>query len=227
MARELARRSLPSGRTARVVMSEAADGDAANRDIAIGGLTDSQGRQWPWTSLRQVHGSDLVVVDFPGGGSGSCADAAITALSGSPIAVRVADCMPVALLGNDSVGVVHAGWRGLLGGVVERTIEAQMVLDGLLVVEAVVGPHIRPCCYKFDDIDLDKFVERFGPSVRAKTSHGQPALDLAAILVVILERAGVPGRFDAICTACDDRYWSFRGTATTCRQAMVAWIEEN
>ncbi|MDG2427247.1 MAG: polyphenol oxidase family protein [Acidimicrobiales bacterium] len=227
MARELARRSLPSGRTARVVMSEAADGDAAKCDLAIDGLMDTQGQQRPWTSLHQVHGDGVVVVEFPGDRSGSHADGAITVASGSPLAVRVADCMPVALLGDHSVGVVHAGWRGLLDGVVERTIEVQAALDGSSITEATIGPHIRPCCYEFHDMDIDKFVERFGPSARSKTSEGQPALDLAAILAVILDQSGIPGKFDVSCTACDHRYWSFRATATTCRQAMVAWIEES
>ena len=230
MARELVRRSLPSGRTARVVMSETADGDAAVGDVTISGSddvpVDQAGPRPPWTTLHQVHGTDVIEVEAPGARSGSHADAAVTSVTGSPIAVRVADCMPVALLGDRSVGVVHAGWRGLRDGVVEHTIDALVALDSAPVVEAVVGPHIEPCCYEFGEHDLGHLVDRFGPTVRSTTTDGRPALDLTAALMVVLERAGVPATFDGACTSCDERYWSFRADATTCRQAMVAWTEE-
>ena len=74
MARELARRSLPSGRIARVVMSETTDGDAAD-GAAIGGSEDFFAG-YPITALSatklcQVHGADVVLVDAPGAKTGS------------------------------------------------------------------------------------------------------------------------------------------------------------
>ena len=230
MARELIRRSLPSGRTARVVMSEITDGDVAAGDVTIGDpddvSTDAQGRTRPWTSLYQVHGDGVVVVDAAGAHSGTRADAAVTSVVDAPLAIRVADCMPVALLGDRSVGVAHAGWRGLGAGVVERTIEAMKELDGTKPIAAVVGPHIGACCYEFGDADLDDLADRFGLSIRSTTMDGRPALDLSVALSGILEGAGIPVTVDRACTSCDDRYWSFRATATAHRQAMVVWIEE-
>ena len=230
MARELIRRSLPSGRIARVVMSEITDGDAAGGDVTIGGPDDvsaaGRGRERLWTWLHQVHGDVVVVVDAAGGHSGSRADAAVTALVDAPLAVRVADCVPVALLGDRSVGVAHAGWRGLRAGVVERTIEAMEGLDGAPPVAAVVGPHIGPCCYEFGDADLDDLADRFGPAVRSTTTEGRPALDLSHAISGLLATADIPVTVDGVCTSCDDRYWSYRATATARRQAMVAWTEE-
>ena len=230
MARELIRRSLPSGRTARVVMSEITDGDAAAGDVTIGGpgdaFTDAKGWTRPWTLLDQVHGDGVVVVDAAGAYSGTRADAAVTAVVDAALAIRVADCAPVALLGGRCVGVAHVGWRGLRAGIVERTVEAMKGLDDITPVAAVVGPHIRACCYEFGDADLDDLAILFGSSIRSTTTAGRPALDLSAALSGILVGAGIPVTHDGACTSCDDRYWSYRATATARRQAMVVWTEE-
>ena len=229
MARELARRSLPSGRIARVVMSETTDGDAAAGAV-IGGSEDFLAG-YPITALAatnlcQVHGADVVQVDAPGAKTGSVADGAVTDVVGASLVINVADCVPVALLGDHSVGLAHAGWRGLRAGVLERTIEALTMVDGTVPVSAVVGPHIGPCCYEFGQDDLAALVGRFGSGVRSRTMDGRSALDLSAAVTSVLERAEVPVAFDEACTSCDDRYWSFRATSTAKRQAMVVWLEE-
>src|SRR5262245_25539420 len=84
-----------------------------------------QGSGW-LLSVRQVHGTDALVVDrplsksdqFPGGW-----DALVTNQPGVTVAVRTADCVPV--LVHDSrrrvVAAIHAGWRGAVAGVVSRT----------------------------------------------------------------------------------------------------------
>ena len=229
MARELARRSLPSGRIARVVMSETTDGDAAD-GAAIGGLEDFLAgysvTALSATKLRQVHGADVVLVDVPGAKTGSVADAAVTDVVGASLVIQVADCVPVAVFGDRSVGVAHAGWRGLRAGVLERTIEALAMVEGTVPMSAVVGPHIGPCCYEFGDEDLADLEGRFGSGIRSRTVDGRSALNLSAVITSVLEQAEVEVEFDEACTSCDDRYWSFRATATPRRQAMVAWLEE-
>ena len=229
MARELARRSLPSGRIARVVMSETTDGDAAAGAV-IGGSEDFLAG-YPITALAatnlcQVHGADVVQVDAPGAKTGSVADGAVTDVVGASLVIHVADCVPVALLGDHSVGLAHAGWRGLRAGVLERTIEALTMMDGTAPVFAVIGPHIRPCCYELGQEDLAALVGRFGSGVRSRTMDGRSALDLSAAVTSVLERAEVPVAFDEACTSCDDRYWSFPATSTAKRPAIVVWLEE-
>ena len=228
MARELVRRSLPSGQTARVVMSEAADGD-----LAVGGPEDvlTSRRKavvpGPWAWLHQVHGTTVVDVSEPDGGSGSSADALVTATTIAPLAVQVADCVPVALISPTGVvAIAHAGWRGLADGVLERTAEAVLTRGGR-AAEAVVGPHIGACCYEFGQDDLQNLVDRLGPSVRSWTTDGQPAADLAAGVRTVLDGLSIPVAIaDGTCTSCDDRYWSYRATGTACRQAMVVVLEE-
>lgn len=72
---------------------------------------DTRGRT-DWAMVHQVHGAGVVVADRAGRlGDG---DALVTTTPGLPIAVRVADCAPIVLLADGVVGVVHAGWRGIL-----------------------------------------------------------------------------------------------------------------
>ena len=165
------------------------------------------------------------MVAAPGEHAGADADAAVTATPGCRLAVRTADCAPVILLGPSSVGVVHAGWKGLLAGVVERTVEAMEALDAR-PAGAVLGPCIRPGCYEFDGPEIEGIVERFGPDVRTSTSWGTPALDLPAVVRAALAPLGVELADASGCTACDRRWFSHRARGEPERFATVAWLEE-
>ncbi len=178
----------------------------------------------PWTTLHQVHGRDVVVVTRPGEHAGAEADAAVTATPGCALAVRTADCAPIVLLGTRSVGVVHAGWRGLRAGVIEAAVDALRALDDH-VVAAHLGPCIRAGCYEFAGPERGELVARFGPDAAATTGWGTPALDLAAAATVALAEAGVSSVEDgAGCTACDRRWFSHRARAEPGRFATVAWV---
>jgi copper oxidase (laccase) domain-containing protein len=168
----------------------------------------------------------VVVVATPGEHAGTHADAAVTATPGCAIAVRTADCAPLVLLGTHGVAVVHAGWKGLAAGVVERAVAALRSLDdGPL--HAHLGPCIRPGCYEFAGPELDEMTERFGPEVAATTTWGTPALDVPAAVGIALRAAGVDRLHDdAGCTACDRRWYSHRARGEPERFATVAWIPE-
>jgi polyphenol oxidase len=179
-----------------------------------------------WTWLHQVHGARVVEVTAPGEHAGADADAAVTAVPGCTLAVRTADCAPVVLLGRRSVAVVHVGWRGLLGGVVEAAVAALASLGDEDPV-AHLGPCIRAGCYEFDGPELAELVDRFGPQVRATTSWGTPALDLPAGVGAALAAAGVAAPVDTSgCTACYRRWFSHRARAEPGRFATTAWLEE-
>lgn len=178
----------------------------------------------PWTVLRQVHGSRVVVVDRPGQGRGEEADALVTARQGAALAILTADCAPVAFSSPEGiVAVAHAGWRGLAGGVLEATA-GRMADLGATDVEAVLGPCIHPCCYEFGREDLARLAGRFGPGVEAADRQGRPALDLPAAVSAALGEAGVPlVEVIDVCTGCSPRYWSWRARRETGRQATVVW----
>jgi YfiH family protein len=181
----------------------------------------------PWSWLRQVHGNRAVAVTEPGGSAGERADAAVTAQPGCAVAVLTADCAPVALVSIEGiVAAVHAGWRGLLAGVVEAAVDA-MRSTGASDVQAVLGPCIHAECYEFGATDLARMRARFGEGVAATTSNGTRALDVPAAVRAALARANVDDVIDVdACTACSpDGYFSHRARGDRERQALVIWRE--
>ena len=218
---------LSEGRRAFVRMTDRRDGDFAVVQPAE--VVDTRRRaivDAPWTWFHQVHGAAVVAVDHAGAGAGQEADAAFTAVAGAPLAVHVADCAPVALIADTAVGVAHAGWRGLVAGVIGE-LAAAMRAAGHHPNRAVCGPCIGADRYEFGAADLDTVADVFGSSVRSVTATGRPALDVRAAVRAAVAAAGVDELGEiAGCTATDaDRYWSHRARADPERQAMVVWME--
>jgi YfiH family protein len=219
-------RPLQGGRCASVVFTARADGDYR----PLSGGVDARRRAIvavPWTELQQVHGTAVVTVAQPGGGTDQVADAAVTNVPGAAVSIRTADCAPIALIASTGViGVAHAGWRGLVAGVVEATVDAMAAL-GARDISAVVGPCIGPQRYEFGASDLDAVAAVLGDDVRAVTAVGTPALDLPAAVRVALTRAGVHEIDDrCIDTAADTSYFSHRALGDDQRQVLVAWMHE-
>jgi YfiH family protein len=160
---------------------------------------------------RQVHGT--AVVPAPEAGSFPEADGVHTAEPGVGCLVLTADCLPVALVapGGRAVAMVHAGWKGLAGGVLEAGVRAL----GEDVAAAYIGPGAGPCCYEV------------GSEVHARFDTSGRTLDLKGIAARRLRDAGVPEVHDAgLCTMCDPerRFFSHRRDGgLTGRQAGVAW----
>jgi hypothetical protein len=185
----------------------------------------------PWTWLRQVHGATAITVSEPAGGAGSEADAAVTSRLGAVLAVHTADCVPVVLAAptaeGAAVGVVHAGWRGLVAGVVEAAV---LAMDGLGArpeeMKALVGPHIGRECYEFGAEDLKLVSDAVGAQVESHTAAGAATLDLAAATQAVLHRAGIHSiDKDGTCTAHPDGHFSHRARGDAGRQATVVWLE--
>lgn len=181
----------------------------------------------PWSWLRQVHGDRVIVVRAPGEGAGEAADAAVSASPDVALAVLTADCAPVALASPEGVlGAVHAGWRGLMAGVLERSVESMRAL-GATDIGAVLGPCIHPECYEFSEADLERVAARLGDGVRSHTATGAPALDLRAGVRSCLAATGVTALADlGCCTACSPDHYSHRARGDRQRQGLVVWRPE-
>lgn len=183
---------------------------------------------FPWTWLRQDHGTTVRVVVAPGDHAGTVGDAAITMTAGAALSVVTADCAPVVLWSDDGrvVGVVHAGWRGLAAGVLVRTVDAMrgLVTDtGDLAISGALGPCIHPCCYEFG-AELDSLVDQLGPDVASTTRAGMPSLDVPEAVSVSLAGVGVHiDREPSRCTGCTDGLFSYRARRDAGRQATVIW----
>jgi polyphenol oxidase len=179
----------------------------------------------PWTWLRQVHGNRVVVVERPGACRAEEADAAVTACTGAALVVRTADCAPVGLASPEGVvAAVHAGWRGLMAGVVEGSVTAMRAL-GATSVTGALGPCIGAHAYRFSKPDLELVAARYGQRVVATDEAGYPALDLAEAVRAALGFAGAGLANDAlICTHCSADHWSWRANKDSGRQATVVWV---
>ena len=95
----------------------------------------------------QVHGTRAIVVHAGDDASREEADALVAIEPGVAVAVRVADCVPILLADSKSgaVAAVHAGWRGLVNGVIESAMDAH-AFD-----LAAIGPCIGACCFEIGD----------------------------------------------------------------------------
>lgn len=178
--------------------------------------------------LRQVHGVEVVTPGpVPGPFTGALGpwpdgDALVTTEVARPLVVLGADCPPV-LLWRRSAGAVaaaHAGWKGLVGGVVEAAVAA---LGDPSDTAAAIGPGVAPCCYPVSAEVRDAFRSRFGEEVAV----GE-AVDLSAAARAALRVAGVPDGAVAVlgaCTSCDTgRFFSHRRDgAGSGRHAGVIW----
>jgi YfiH family protein len=154
------------------------------------------------------------------------ADGLVTADTGLVLVVLTADCAPVLLADPAArvVGAVHAGWRGLAGGVVEAGVAAMAELgaDPGAVV-GLVGPAVGGCCYEVGPEVREAVGGRY-PAALATTRDGRPGLDPAAGAAQALERAGIGQvRMAGECTVdLEQRFFSHRRDhGRTGRQAGV------
>lgn len=175
---------------------------------------------------RQVHGSGVLVIDAPAGPLDAEADALVSRRGDVALAVLGADCPLIGLASPEGVfGVVHAGWRGLLAGVVEATVERLADL-GASRLEAVVSAFVHVECYPFRHSDAAPLAKRYGEAVLGTSASGEDALDLSAALAAALRGAGV-GEPRALggCSACGGRWYSHRARSEAERHALVCWRE--
>ncbi len=191
-----------------------------------------------WTWLQLEHGARVLRVDAPGEHAGAIADAAITGQLLAPLAITSADCVPVVLgvavknrhtgASEAAMGVAHAGWRGLLAGVVEATATSIHDLFGEdWEVEqrfAFCGPSIGPEDYAFAARDALSLVARYGTSVVGQARSGEPALDVFRVVQAALEASGFPSPSRPPTTA-GDRFFSHRVRADPERMVTVAFLE--
>ncbi len=175
---------------------------------------------------HQVHGTDVLVArgedDLPGPDLERVrdADGVATALPGVPCLVLCADCLPVALVADGAVAMVHAGWRGLVGGVLESGLAALRDAGGDGRVTAVVGPGAGPCCYEVGE-EVHAALAPLGPTVRAGRNADLPEAARRRLLAAGADRVLVA----EVCTICaPDRFFSHRRDAgVTGRQAGLTW----
>lgn len=176
--------------------------------------------------LRQVHG--IAAVDADISAKMPEADAAYARQAGTVCAVMTADCLPVLFCdrAGSVVAAAHAGWRGLLDGVLEATVAAMRVPPAELL--AWLGPAIGPSCFEVGDEVRTAFVSRDPLAAAAFVGHGGGKW-LADIYLLARQRLASLGLGSIsggeLCTVSDAaRFFSYRRDGVTGRMASLIWL---
>ena len=160
--------------------------------------------------LRQIH-SKRVCSARPGlAGEG---DALITSAPGLALAIATADCVPVLMADRQRIAAVHAGWRGLVAGVLGAALES--FGPAAAQTDVWIGPAIGPCCYEIGDDVADR-LRTVGTDAALSTGPtGRSHADLQAIARHQLRTVRQIHQID-LCTRCtEDSLASYRRDGET------------
>ncbi|MGQ0809707.1 MAG: peptidoglycan editing factor PgeF [Nitrospiraceae bacterium] len=219
------------GRATRLKKSEICD-------PGFVGDAKQQGRSYTFVSVKQVHGTDALVLDRPLKGDeifDGGWDALVTDQPGVLVTVRTADCVPVLLYDpvRHVIAAVHAGWRGAVAGIVPKTLALMRSKfeTETATVSVGIGPSVGPCCYEVDEPVLRPLRQQFPDWRRVINEHesekGKGFLDLRGLIRYQVEAAGVrEARVFAAqaCTVCHpDLFFSYRREGTV-KGTMVSGI---
>ncbi len=185
-------------------------------------------------SVYQVHSPDCVVVREPWSDDDRpSADAMVSNVPGLLLGVLTADCAPVLLVDHEAgvVGAAHAGWKGAIGGVTDRTIEAMVALGAKVSrIAAAIGPCIAQASYEVDEAFKQRFeaADRNNACFFAVGAPGHYQFDLEGYVAHRLESAqiGQVERLGLDTYGAPERFFSYRrathrGEASYGRQISV------
>jgi len=189
------------------------------RLLAHLGITHAQ-----W--LKQVHGTQCVLAESKG--DIKEADACWTDQSDLACVVMTADCLPVVFSDGERIAVAHAGWRGLVSGVLENTLacfsgESPSVW---------LGPAIGPTAFEVGPEVREQFCDQLSASSDCFTPSPRQGKWMAHIYHLARLRLSAAG-IDRIsggehCTFTDaERFYSYRRTPQTGRMATLIWKSAN
>ena len=176
--------------------------------------------------LQQVHGTEVVNADYAK--QQQSADA-IVAYDKGVCTVMTADCLPVLFcdMKGRTVAAAHAGWRGLLDGVLENTVSAMG--DRPHMIMAWLGPAIGPKAFEVGNEVREAFVEKQSAAehcfTRVDDQHW--LADIYGLARLRLEMVGVRDIYGGeYCTYTQDElFYSYRRDNQTGRMASLIWFE--
>ena len=174
--------------------------------------------------LNQTHTNTCVRVED---GILRDADATVTSSTTHPLAIMTADCLPIVLCNQDGteIAAIHAGWRGLLNGIIENTLDKMHSPKHTLM--AWTGPAICDNCFEVGQEVPDAFIQRYACTASAFRPHHNKSLgNLPKIAELILNYHGVHAVYHA--NACtfeqENAFYSYRRTSQTGRMATLIWF---
>ena len=175
--------------------------------------------------LHQTHSNRCVIVEDE---TSRDADAAITRKTAQPLAIMTADCLPIVLCdtAGTEIAAIHAGWRGLLNGIVENTLDKMHANPNTLM--AWIGPAMCGRCYATGEDVRKAYTARY-PLTTDQAFHqigAQWYADLPRLAELILNTRGIFAVYPSgACTyEQNDTFYSYRRHAETGRIATLIWL---
>jgi hypothetical protein len=193
--------------------------------------------QW----LNQTHSTDVIHSDLDSTATAPDADACTTVETNIACAVMTADCLPLLLCRQDgsAVAACHAGWRGLLNGIIEQTVE-QLAGNNDSPILAWLGPAISQPCFEVGDEVRQQFLtaaaghhHRQQPLTQATSdcfiasdNPGKFLADLYQLARLRLRRRNIDAVYGGeLCTYTEQqRFYSYRRDGQTGRLASIIWL---
>lgn len=158
------------------------------------------------------------------------ADAVWTDQPGLVLAVMTADCLPILLTNGERVCAIHAGWRGLVDGIVENSLKQCVSRPGCENWQAWIGPAISAAFFEVGAEVRQAFVEKYPALSRYFQPQGDKWLaDLAGMSEHILRFQGITQITQSgLCSYADaKRFYSYRRDGQTGRMASLIWLENH
>jgi YfiH family protein len=178
--------------------------------------------------LKQVHGTR--VIDAAGAGCLPEADAAYAREKETVCCVMTADCLPILVCDEEGTiaAAIHAGWRGLLNGVIEQTLATMQHPSSQLM--AWLGPAIGPGAFEVGSEVRGAFMQKDRAAEKAFTPTAEKWLaDIYLLARQRLNGCGVSGIYGGeFCTFSEqERFFSYRRDGVTGRMATLIWLQQN
>lgn len=192
----------------------------------------------------QIHSSCVAVICEEDAGRGYLSDdptlevdAVVTDVAGIPLSTVHADCTPLFFLdeAHHAIGLAHAGWKGTVGKIAQKTIETMTQAYGTRAEDCLcgIGPAIGPCCFEVDVPVMEQFREKFADldCIAPGEKDGKWMIDLLKCNMALLLDAGVQPQnitLAGLCTSCHtDRFYSYRKEHgnTGAMASILQWVK--
>lgn len=174
--------------------------------------------------LEQTHSTDCIVAEEQ---TTRLADAAVTRDKQLPLVIMTADCLPITLCNQagTEIAAIHAGWRGLVQGIIENTLNKMQSNPSELL--AWIGPAICQSCYETGPEVVESFIKHYPfTQTSFRMDNGRHYADLPQMAELILKAQGVNAVYQStICTfEQESTCYSYRRNAQTGRMATLIWF---
>lgn len=192
-----------------------------NRQALTSGLNLPSDPVW----LNQTHSNDCIIAEE---NPGTDADAIITRDRNKVLAIMTADCLPILLSNREGseIAAIHAGWRGLVNGIVENTLNKMQSSPDQVI--AWVGPAICQACYEVGSEVRETYLGIYPFTDRSFKKQGQRWLaNLPQLAELVLENSGVSCVYQSgACTfEKENEFYSYRRNAQTGRMVSLIWFK--